>query len=90
MTVVRRHPHRHRHVHLTVTTGERALPFNGTSQYVTFGAAPGLNTTDFTLETWFRRTGAGVGVTTGTGGIASPSRWSPRAAPKSRRRPTST
>ena len=26
--------------------------------------------TSFTLETWFRRDGAGVGVTTGTGGIA--------------------
>ncbi len=27
--------------------------------------------TTFTLETWFKRTGAGVGVSTGTGGIAS-------------------
>ena len=38
---------------------------------MTFGAAAGLGATSFTLETWFRRTGAGVGITTGTGGIAS-------------------
>ena len=39
-----------------------------TSRSVTASA---LGATNFTLETWFRRTGAGVGVTTGTGGIAS-------------------
>jgi hypothetical protein len=55
----------------TVTTSERAMQFNGTTQYVTMGAAPGLDATDFTIETWFRRTGAGTGVTTGSGGIAS-------------------
>ena len=48
-----------------------ALQFNGTSQYVTFGAAPGLGASTFTLETWFKRTGAGVGTSTGCGGIAS-------------------
>ena len=48
-----------------------ALQFNGTNQYVTFGAAPALGVTTFTLETWFKRTGAGIGVTTGTGGITS-------------------
>src|SRR6266540_3987819 len=48
-----------------------ALQLNGSSQYVTFGAAPGLGAAQFTLETWFKRTGAGVGTSTGTGGIAS-------------------
>ncbi|HEV8249301.1 MAG TPA: LamG-like jellyroll fold domain-containing protein, partial [Gaiellaceae bacterium] len=48
-----------------------ALQLNGSSQYVTFGAAPGLGATQFTLETWFKRTGAGVGTGTGTGGLAS-------------------
>jgi fibronectin type 3 domain-containing protein len=48
-----------------------ALQLNGSSQYVTFGAAPGLGVTQFTLETWFKRTGAGVGTGTGTGGITS-------------------
>src|SRR5215212_371704 len=48
-----------------------ALQLNGSSQYVTFGAAPGLGVAQFTLETWFKRTGAGVGTSTGSGGIAS-------------------
>jgi hypothetical protein len=52
-------------------TAGAALQFNGTNQYVTFGSASSLGVTTFTLETWFKRTGAGVGVTTGTGGIAS-------------------
>ena len=39
----------------------RPLLLNGSSQYVTFGAAPALNAANFTLELWFRRTGAGVG-----------------------------
>ncbi len=52
-----------------VTTG--ALTLNGTSQYVTMGAAPGLGTSTFTLELWFRRTGTGTPTTTGTGGLAN-------------------
>src|SRR6266545_4610888 len=48
-----------------------ALQLNGSSQYVTFGAAPGLGAATFTLETWFKRTGAGIGTSTGSGGIAS-------------------
>ena len=47
-----------------------ALQLDGTNDYVTFGQASALGVTTFTLETWFRRTGAGVGVTTGNGGIA--------------------
>ena len=39
-----------------------ALRFDGTNDYVTFGSAAALGATNFTLETWFRRTGAGVGV----------------------------
>ena len=37
---------------------------------MTFGPAAGLGASQFTLELWFRRTGAGVGTSTGTGGIA--------------------
>ncbi len=48
-----------------------ALQFNGSSQYATFGAAPSLGAATFTLETWFKRTGAGAGTSTGNGGIAS-------------------
>lgn len=46
-----------------------ALQFNGTSQYVTFGAAPGLGAPTFTLECWFKWTGGGATASTGTGGI---------------------
>ena len=41
------------------------------NDYVTFGDGAGLNVTTFTIETWFRRDGAGVGISTGTGGIAT-------------------
>ena len=51
--------------------GSKGLQFNGSSQYATFGAAPGLATPTFTLETWFMRTGTGVGQQTGTGGLTS-------------------
>ncbi|MFY9588106.1 MAG: LamG-like jellyroll fold domain-containing protein [Actinomycetota bacterium] len=40
-------------------------------QYVTFGAAPGLASPTFTLETWFKRTGTGVGTQTGSSGLVS-------------------
>ena len=57
----------------SVTAGS-ALQFSGATganQYVTFGTASALGATTFTLETWFKRTAAGIGVTTGTGGITS-------------------
>ncbi|HYM80425.1 MAG TPA: LamG-like jellyroll fold domain-containing protein, partial [Candidatus Limnocylindria bacterium] len=46
-----------------------ALDLGGTNAYVTFGRAPGLGAAAFTLECWFRRDGAGVGTSTGAGGI---------------------
>ncbi len=46
-----------------------ALSFSGTNGYVTFGAEPALGLRQFTIETWFRRDGAGVTTSTGTGGI---------------------
>jgi concanavalin A-like lectin/glucanase superfamily protein/Big-like domain-containing protein/K319-like protein len=49
-----------------------ALQFNGSSQYVTFGAAqPGLGASTFTLECWFKRMGAGVATSTGSGGVTA-------------------
>jgi hypothetical protein len=71
-----------------------ALQFNGSNQYVTFGQAAGtslLGVNTFTLETWFKRTGAGVGTATGTAASRARSR-----SPSSRREgvkprpPTST
>lgn len=52
-------------------TVNHALSFAGNIDYVAFGAAPGLGAARFTLETWFKRTGAGSPVNTGTGGIVA-------------------
>ena len=52
-------------------SAQTGLRTNGTSQYVTFGAAPSLDTPTFTLECWFMREGAGIGTSTGYGGIDS-------------------
>ena len=37
----------------------KAIDFGGTNAFVTFGPAPGLGASVFTVETWFRRDGAG-------------------------------
>ena len=47
----------------------KAIDFGGTNAFVTLGAAPGLGASRFTLETWFRRDGAGIATNTGTGGV---------------------
>jgi hypothetical protein len=54
----------------TVPSGA-AIDFDGTNDHVTFGSAPSLGVQNFTIETWFRRDGAGVATSTGTGGLAS-------------------
>ena len=44
------------------------------NDYVTFGPAAGtaeLGATTFTIETWFKREGPGVALSTGTGGLAA-------------------
>jgi hypothetical protein len=48
--------------------GASSLTFNGTNQYVTFGTAPELGAATFTIETWFYRTGTGVGTDTSSAG----------------------
>ena len=60
-------------VSLTVTAAPNnmALQLNGSSQYATLGGSSDLRSATFTVELWFKRTGAGVGTSTGTGGIAS-------------------
>jgi hypothetical protein len=45
------------------------LAFDGINDYVTFGNAAGLGLQHFTVETWFKRTGAGVAVMTDTNGV---------------------
>ena len=49
--------------------GNGALALNGDGDHITMGPAPGLNTSRFTLETWFRWDGIGQVATTGTHGI---------------------
>lgn len=46
-----------------------ALKFNGTNQHVTFGAAPGLGVTTFTLEAWVKRAAGGATMSTGSNGL---------------------
>ncbi len=60
-------------VSLTVTAppSNTALQLNGSSQYATLGTAADLRSATFTVELWVKRTGAGVGTSTGTGGIAN-------------------
>ena len=47
------------------------LAFDGASQYVTFGVATNLGLGTFTLETWFKWTGAGAVSSTGSGGVSA-------------------
>ena len=53
---------------------DTALQFDGTNDYVTFGSSAGLTALGaqtFTIETWFKKTGAGISTSTGTGGLAA-------------------
>jgi hypothetical protein len=50
-------------------TDNYGLQFNGTNSHVTMGPAPGLGSATFTIETWFKRTGAGQTANSGTGGV---------------------
>jgi hypothetical protein len=58
-------------VTLSAPAAAAALEFDGTNDYVTFGAAPELGLSTFTIECWFKRTGTGKATTTGTGGVTN-------------------
>ena len=45
------------------------MQFGGTNDYVTFGSAPSLGASVFTIESWFNWTGGGASTTTGTSGL---------------------
>ena len=51
--------------------GALRLGPGNTDTYVSFGAPTDLGLATFTIETWFKREGAGVTTGTGTGGIAA-------------------
>ena len=48
-----------------------ALKFGSSNAYASFLSSSTLNSPTFTIETWFRRDGAGTTVSTGTGGITA-------------------
>ncbi len=48
-----------------------SLSFDGVNDYATFGQASALGASNFTVECWFMRTGAGVSVSTGSGGVTA-------------------
>ena len=56
-------------VSVAVTGTNMALRLDGVSKRVTFGPAPGLGAATFTIETWFKREGPGVSLSTGTSGL---------------------
>ena len=65
-----------------------ALKLGGTNAYVTFGAAPQLGASTFTLEAWIRRDGAGRGDVTPARAASWPFRSSPRAWRRPRAAPS--
>ena len=60
---------------VAASPGDTAVQLNGSNQYATLGTASQLRSATFTLELWFKRTGAGVGTSTGdAAGSPAPSR----------------
>ena len=50
---------------------QSSLYFGGTDAYITFGVAPNLGLSQFTLECWFMRQGSGISAYTGIGGVTA-------------------
>ena len=50
---------------------QAALQFDGTNDHVSLGSAAGLGATNFTLEAWIKKTGAGATVSTGANGLTA-------------------
>ena len=53
------------------TVVNSSLDLGGTNAYVNLGSASGLGASAFTLELWFRRDGAGIATSTGSGGLSA-------------------
>ncbi|MEO8085354.1 MAG: LamG-like jellyroll fold domain-containing protein [Bacteroidota bacterium] len=56
---------------ITNTEAQTGIYFDGVNDYVTYGVAAGLGSSQFTLEVWFKREGTGVSANTGTGGVTA-------------------
>ena len=48
-----------------------AVALDGVNDHVSFGPAPALGASTVTLETWFKRSAAGVATSTGSGGVSA-------------------
>ena len=55
----------------TPAAGNTAIRFGANNAYVTLGDPDALKLPQFTIETWFKREGAGVTITTGSDGISN-------------------
>ena len=58
-------------VTVAANPANKGLDLGGTNAYVALGAAPGLGVSTLTIETWFRRDGAGIATNTGSGGVVA-------------------
>jgi hypothetical protein len=58
-------------VTVSANPANSAIKLGGSNGSITFGPAPHLGASTFTLEAWIRRDGAGVATFTGTGGITA-------------------
>lgn len=54
-----------------VVAQNKAISFNGSDDYLTFGNDSALYLDAYTVECWFMRTGAGIATNTGTGGLVA-------------------
>ena len=53
----------------TISHAQSGVQFDGANDYITFGAAPALGASTFTLELWFYKTGISASTSTGAGGL---------------------
>ena len=53
--------------HAALAQVQQSIQFDGVNDHVTFGAAPSLGASTFTIEVRFKRTGTGVVTSTGSG-----------------------
>ena len=53
----------------SITYSQTGVYFDGVNDYVSFGNTAGLGSSQFTLEIWFKKDGAGISVQTDTNGV---------------------
>ncbi|TAH41777.1 MAG: T9SS type A sorting domain-containing protein [Bacteroidetes bacterium] len=58
-------------VYPSLLFSQTGIYFDGVNDYVSFGNATGLGSSQFTLEIWFKKEGAGISVQTDTNGVVA-------------------